>query len=174
MKRTIFAVSIVLVVFVAVFAVFALRPVRKVKASSGGCSNWTLHGWYGLTAQGYFNNPGADAPPYFFPGNFSMLAEFCPWANPSNNFQGKDIKVFYLTPTGTVNPTVPDFTTGGTYTVNSNCTVTITTPHITSIDASLTGYGTVLSYLEVFGNLSADNQNITGTFDAKPVEGGGF
>jgi hypothetical protein len=176
MKRTILALATMLVVFVALFAVLVLRPVRKVKAlPSGGCSNWTLHGWYGVTAQGYFINPGVpDPPPYFLPGNFSMLAEFCPWAGSSNNFQGKDIKVVYLTPIGSVNPSVPDFTTGGTYTVNPDCTVTFTTPHFSSIDAAITGYGTVLSYLETSGNLiSLDNQNITGTFDAKPVEEGG-
>lgn len=167
MKRTIFAVSIVLVVFVAVFAMFALRPVPKVKASFGGCSDRTLRGWYGLTAQGYFGNP-ADESPYFFPGNFSMLVYFNGWGG-TNSFQGSNIKVFYLTPTGTVNPTVANFTTGGTYTVDSNCTVTFTTPYFASINATITGYGTVLLYGETFGNLSSDNNNVTGTFDLKAL-----
>ena len=86
MKRTIFALSTILVVFVALFAVLVLRPVPKAKAATG-CSDATLRGNYGLVASGWYGH--VDAPLEFLPGNFSMLVSF----NGRGGFSGSHLNM---------------------------------------------------------------------------------
>ena len=167
MKRTILALSAMLVVFVAVFSVLVLRPVAKVKAGQG-CSNATLTGNYGLVAPGWYGR--VDAPAEFLPGNFSMLVNF----NGRGGFTGSNLNIVV---NGTPEGGNPYSITGGTYTVNSNCTCTFTIPNSPTPnpwDAVITAYGVAVDTGgdEVAGNLYSSNPNITGTFDAKRVATG--
>jgi hypothetical protein len=164
MKRTIFALSTILVVFVALFAVLVLRPVPKAKAATG-CSDATLRGNYGLVASGWYGH--VDAPLEFLPGNFSMLVSF----NGRGGFTGSNLNIVI---NGSPEGGNPYSFTGGTYTVNSNCTCTLTIPNSPTPnpwDAVITVYGIAVDTGgdEVAGNLFSSNPNITGTFDAKRV-----
>ena len=113
MKRTIFVLLTTLVVFVIVLAVLVVHPVRTVKARHG-CSNATLKGNYALVAPGaqYVN----------VQRGFSMLATF----NGEEDFSGSNFNITsggipYPTP-----PTAPYSFSGSTYTVNPDCTCTLT------------------------------------------------
>jgi hypothetical protein len=116
MKRTIFALSTVLVVFVAVFAVLVVRPVRKVKATPTPCStlNGTLEGYYGWTEFGL--EPESFRIPFWTQVG---LAYF----DGSGNFSESNI---YYIENGVPDSGNPGSVTGGTYTVSSDCTMTIT------------------------------------------------
>ena len=164
MKRTIFVLLTILVVFVAVFSVLVLRPVTKVKASIG-CSNATLFGNYGLVAQGFYNNPSAP-PPYFVPGNFSMLATF----NGHGAFTANYLNIVVG---GALESGSPFSGVTGTYTClpNCTCTWTISNSPENPWDAVITGMGLALDTGgdEISGNLLSSNPNTTGTFDAKRV-----
>jgi hypothetical protein len=162
MKRTIFGLATILVVFVATFAALALRPVAKVKAGQG-CSNATLRGSYGVVAQGFLGGtPGYTE--LYLPANFTMLATF----NGKGSFSGSSLNVFVA---GNPSPHNPASFTGGTYTVNSDCTCTFTTPTLDAFDATITAYGIVVDTGgdELAGSAYSSNDNITGTFDAKRV-----
>jgi hypothetical protein len=111
MKRTIFGLATLLVVCLTVFAVLVVHPVRKVKAHSG-CSNRTLIGDYGWTEFGLEPEMG---------GNYwtqSGLVHF----DGEGKFSGSNM---YFIENGTPDPENPSIDTNGIYTVNSNCTVTI-------------------------------------------------
>jgi len=155
MKRTIFGLATMLVVFVAVFSVLVLRPVAKVKASQG-CSNASLRGNYGLVAQGLFKGEAVTA-------NFSMLAEF----DGKGGFSGSSLNIIFE---GIPSGDNPYTFTGGTYTVNSDCTCTLTTPVLAEPFEIVTAYGIVVDTGgdEVAGNWFGSS-HATGTFDAKRV-----
>jgi hypothetical protein len=164
MKRTIFVLLTMLVVFAAVLGVLVLRPVPKAKAATG-CSNATLYGNYGLVASGWYGH--FDAPYEFLPGNFSMLVSF----NGRGGFTGSNLNMVI---NGSPEGGNPYSFTGGTYTINSNCTCTLTIPNSPTPnpwDATITVYGIAVDTGgdEVAGNLFSSNPNITGTFDAKRV-----
>ena len=160
MKRTIFALLTMLVVFVAVSAVLVLRPVAKVKADHHGCSNATLKGNYGLVAPGFYYNGTAIVP-----ANFSMLATF----DGKGDLSGSSVNIVVA---GTADP-VFSFT-GGTYTVNSDCTCTLDTGYLSTFGATVTGYGIAVDTGgdEVAGNMISSLGNVTATFDAKRVAEG--
>lgn len=149
-----------LVVFVAVFTVLVQRPVPKVKATIG-CSTATLHGNYGLVAPGFWHVAGP------LPANLSMLINF----DGKGGFTGSSM---YIVVDGSPEPGNPYNFTGGTYTVNSDCTCTFTTPHLVAFNATITGYGIAVDTGgdELAGNLLSNNSNLTGTFDAKRVATG--
>jgi hypothetical protein len=158
MKRTIFAFATVLVVFLAVFAVLVLRPVSKVKAHQG-CSNRTLFGVYGVTSSSAHQNGGSETT--------AGLAHFDGdggWSITEN----WDLNRF--TSSG------PGSATGGTYEVNSDCSVTITSPPPAPFTYL---YGVIVANgSEAFGVLftpsTATDSNPAnaeqGTWDAKKVE----
>jgi len=157
MKRTIFALASVLVVFLIVFAVLALRPVSKVKAQHG-CSNRTLFGVYGVTTSSAHQNGGNETT--------SALLHFD--GNGGLSFtENWDLNRY--TSSG------PASATGGTYEVNSDCSMTFTSPP----PAPFTyGYGTIVANgTEAFGVLfapsTATDSNPAnaeqGTWDAKKV-----
>ena len=109
MRRTIFALSTVLVVSLAVFALLVLRPVSKVKAHHG-CSNRTLMGAYGVMVSA--NQEGLAGGPYLNVG----LGEFDGNGNISLTEQYQAYK-FQLSGPGSSSPT---------YDVNPDCSVTFT------------------------------------------------
>jgi hypothetical protein len=111
MKRTIFGLAAILVVCLAVFAVLAVHPLRTVKAHHG-CSPHTLLGDYGWTE---FGSDVEESTPTTF-WTATALAHF----DGNGNFSLSDYKE--------VDDGVPNgpLSTTGTYTVNSNCTMTIT------------------------------------------------
>ena len=160
MKRTIFALSTILVVFVALFAVLVLRPVAKVKAGQG-CSNATLRGSYGLVAAGFWHVAGP------VPSDLSMLIKF----DGRGGLSGSSMNIVV---DGSPGPGNPYNFAGGTYTVYSDCTCTFTTPHLAAFNATITGYGIAVDTGgdEFTGNLLSNNSNLTGTFDAKRVAAG--
>jgi hypothetical protein len=176
MKRTVFVLSTVLVVFVAVFAVLLLRPVRKVRAHEG-CSEASLDGNYRLVMTGSFEWWGyqwystADFPA---PWDFSMLATF----DGKGNLSGSNLMGAYASwvyDNGSPG-TGPLSFTGGTYTVNHDCTVTMTIP--AGLDV-FWGYPVNLNGIlidtggdEAVGtghNSGGHDYGWTGTFDAKRV-----
>jgi hypothetical protein len=112
MKRTILVLASMLVVFVAVFAVLVLRPVRKVKAGHHGCSVRTLMGDYGWTE---FGSDVEEGTPTYFWTTTALV-----------HFDGTGI--FSASDVWEVDDGVSDgpLTATGTYTVNSDCTMTIT------------------------------------------------
>jgi len=160
MKRTIFALSTMLVVFVAVFAVLALRPVAKVNADHHGCSNATLRGNYGLVATGF---SGGSSAPIYKPWNLSMLANF----DGRGGLSGTSMNVFHPAH----NPYNPNSFTAGTYTVNADCTCTWHIGEYLMGGEHFTAYGIVVDTGgdEVAGNLLSDDEWVTGTFDAQRV-----
>ena len=161
MKRTIFALATVLVVFAAVFAVLALRPVTKVKAGNHACSPATLKGNYGLTAL------GADFDGYDV--SFSMIATF----DGIGGLTGSELNLFYAFYSAAY--TDVSFT-GGSYTVNPDCSVSLTIPpSIGPFTSAITLNGTLVDTGgdEVAGVWSADEGGGTsGTFDAKRIAQG--
>jgi hypothetical protein len=157
MKRTIFTFVTTFVVFVAVLGVLVLRPVPKVKATTG-CSNKTLSGSYGLVASGSWHVAGP------VPANYSVLVKF----DGKGGFTGSKLNIVA---DGSPEAGNPYSFTGGKYTVNSDCTLTFTTPHLAAFDATITSYGIAIDTGgdELAGNVVSSNSNITGTFDAKKV-----
>lgn len=154
MKRTIFGLATLLVVFVVAFTVLVLRPVPKVKAHRG-CSNATLRGDYGLIGTGFY---GTTTP---VPANVSLLLNF----DGRGGFSGSSVN-FVLD--GSPAPGNPYTFSGGTYTVNSDCTYTLS---LTDFDATVSVYGAVVDNGggEISGNVLSSNTNVTGTIDAKKV-----
>ena len=162
MKRTIFGLATILVVFLTVFAVLVVHPLRTVKAHHG-CSVATLHGNYGVVGSAFFTiGPGT-----WMPANFSVLVDF----DGKGGFSGSSLN--FIEGGNTSPDTAPSFT-GGTYTVNSDCTCTLTTPPIAG--DILVFYGIVVDTGgdEVAGNVydTTEVGEITITFDAKKVAEG--
>ena len=160
MKRTIFALSTMLVVFVAVFAVLAVHPLRTVKAHHG-CSKATLKGNYGVVAQGV----GAS---YITPVNFSVLITF----DGEGHLSGTNFNEV-------VGPNLyawPQIDTGATYTVNSDCTCTISNVSVLGLfpDTTIDAYGIIVGGGdELIGNLNTPtgSEYLQGaTFRAKKVQ----
>jgi hypothetical protein len=154
MKRTIFGLATVLVVFVAVFAVLVLRPVRKVKAGHHRCSERTLSGNYGLSALGIYIG---------YNRSFSMLATF----DGKGGFSGSS---FDIVDAGF--EYIPDSFTGSTYTVNPDCTCTLTIPgpygpFTTAI--TLNGIVVDTGGDEVVGSWYETHESTSGSFDMKKV-----
>jgi hypothetical protein len=170
MKRTILALAIMLVVFVAVFAVLALRPVHKVRAHNG-CSVASLKGNYGIVGTGFFGGPG-DA--VGLPANFSAVLTF----DGEGDFSGND----WVTIEDNIvqgYPVIDWSFTGGTYTVNPDCSATFTIPAIRDFGDRLGyGWGSLVDTGgdEIVGNLTAATTLspsgagiVTATFDAKRI-----
>jgi hypothetical protein len=155
MKRTIFALSTILVAFVAVFALLVLYPVRKARAAPNLCPNLneTLHGNYGLVAPGNDVSTGWD---------FSMLANF----NGSGTFNGSH--VYAVRGRATVRGSDGSFG-GAAYSVGSDCKFTANTNKLAVFGYSemyLEGI-VVRGGNEVIGTWQSGDQS--GTFDAKNV-----
>ena len=159
MKRTIFVLLTMLVVFVAVCAVLVLRPVAKVRATIG-CSNATLKGNYGLVATGF---SGGHSATLYKPWNLSMLANF----DGKGGLSGTSMNHF----NPAYDPYNPNHFTGGTYTVNADCTCTLHTGYYDMGGEHFTAHGIVVDTGgdEVVGNLLSDDEWVTGTFDAQRV-----
>ncbi len=159
MKRTIFGLATILVVIVTVFAVLVLRPVRKVKAGPAPCSVSTLMGDYGWTEFGM--------EPEQFPAPFwtqTGLAHF----DGSGNFS--ESKIYYIE-NGRPDSGNPSSITGGTYTVDSDCTVTIC--YIWQGE-TYTDHGVVvgtdgIAGYEVIAEESSKKKDTTGHVDIKRV-----
>ena len=165
MKRTIFALATLLVVIVAVLAVGALRPVRKVKANQG-CTNGSLRGTYQLVMDGAFDTNDFEGDYGPFTWDFSMVANF----DGEGNVSGSNL-VGVISGEGTG----PVSFSGGTYTVNSDCTVQITFPDTISVfddyAVSLTGAVTEGSEVMGIGAFGVyETYPWTGTFDGTKVE----
>ncbi|MGB7592669.1 MAG: hypothetical protein WBO19_15650 [Terriglobia bacterium] len=112
MKRTIFGLATVLVVFLTVLAVLVVHPLRTVKAHHG-CSDRTLMGDYGWTEFGS-DKEDTPTPTYFW--TVTALVHF----DGNGHFSASDVwEVDDGVSSGPL-------TGAGTYTVNSNCTMTIT------------------------------------------------
>jgi hypothetical protein len=161
MKRTVIGLTSVLVVVAAVFAVLVLRPVPKVKAGRG-CSNASLRGNYGLVMKGTYI---AGFTEYYLPQtwDFSMLAHF----DGEGNLSASSIWDAYW---GEVYD--PGSFSGGMYTVNNDCTVSMTFPGVESFD----GYEVYLN--GILSNRDGDQvkgtaynaEPFTGSFRAKKVQ----
>ena len=111
MKRTIFVLATVLVVSLTVLAVLLVHPVRTVKAHHG-CSDSTLMGNYGWTEFGY---EPEDSPPDFWTA--TALVNFNGHGGLSGSGAWSVDNSVFETPTNA--------TFEGTYTVDSDCTVTM-------------------------------------------------
>jgi hypothetical protein len=165
MKRTLLVLSILLVVFVAVFAVVVLRPVRKVKAG-GGCSNASLSGGYALVMKGQY-----EYIDYGQEWDMSMLATF----DGNGNLSGSNLWATYY---GAPLPTAPaaEQFTGGTYTVNYDCTVEIYIPKGIAVfygdQVYLVGVVTTPQHALGIGGFGILHYPWAGTFDAKQVPEG--
>jgi len=159
MKRTILGSATVLLVFAAVFAVLVLRPVPKVKAHHGGCSNATLKGDYGLTALGSYV---ADFPAVY-PGSISGILTF----DGKGGLSGSNL--FAAAPPLTYGVTAGPYSfSGQTYTVNSDCSLSVTlTADFFSGALDLNGTVVDNGGNEVIGNLFSKHS--TATFQAKKV-----
>ena len=159
MKRTIFVLASILVVLVALIAVLVVRPVRKVKAQTG-CSNRTLMGNYGWTE---FGTEFEYTPPEFW--TFSALVYF----DGNGKFTGSES---YYIENGAPDPLngISGSDSAGTYTVNSNCTVTIT---YTWEGGTYTDHGLVVDAIggEVIAAEQGSNSDTTGHVVIKQVEG---
>jgi hypothetical protein len=144
-----------LAVFVAAAAVLVVRPVGKVKASTS-CSKASLKGNYSLVMTGNYSDGYA--------WDFSMLADF----DGDGHLTGSDLFGVY---DGENYNDGPKSFTGGTYTINSNCTCTLDIPANPIFDGEpVTLHGVVMSPTgsEVVGT-GYFNEAWAGTFDAKPV-----
>ena len=155
MKRSIFALSTMLVVFVAVLAVLVLYPVRKAKAAPNVCPklNETLNGNYGLVAPGNAGGTG---------WNFSMLANF----NGSGTFNGSHVHV--ARGKASVPGSDGSFL-GAAYSVGSDCKFAAHTNKLEvfgNSDMYLEGIA-VRGGNEVIGTWQSGDQS--GTFDVKNV-----
>jgi hypothetical protein len=148
-----------LVVFAAVIAVLVVRPVRTVKAQPG-CSNRTLMGNYGWTEFGH--EPESEGTPFW---TMVGLVQF----DGNGNFSGSNI---YYIENGTPDPANPSSVTGGTYTVNSNCAVTIT---YSWEGETYTDHGLIVDAVggEVIADEYSSDNDTTGHVDVKKIWGGG-
>jgi len=165
MKRTIFALSTMLVVFVAVFAVLTLRPLPKVKAGNHGCSLSTLNGNYGLVGSGFYN-AGSTLSPNWLPATLTMIVTF----NGTAAVGGDEL---YTMVSGHISHN--DITvSGGVLTMNSDCSFNVTFPSGLFDASEVILYGSAVDTGgdQVTGQLSASSLNVTGTFDAKRVATG--
>ena len=146
MKRTILVLASMLVVFVAV--------VPKVKAHTG-CSDAMLNGKYALVIPGTYD--------YYYAWDFSMLATF----DGKGGFSGSS---FDIVDAGF--EYIPDSFTGSTYTVNPDCTCTLTIPgpygpFTTAI--TLNGIVVDTGGDEVVGSWYETHESTSGSFDMKKV-----
>ena len=157
MKRTVIGLSSLLVVFAAVFAVLVLRPVPKVKAGTG-CSNLSLHGNYALVLKGALAYYG-----YRETWDVSMLANF----NGEGTLSATNVWGAWWA-YGIFGYPFNSFSKG-TYTVNPDCTVTMTIPSgvgaFFSLETNLNGILSDHEGDEVKG--TAYNTYLTATFRAK-------
>jgi hypothetical protein len=170
MKRTVLVLSTMLVVCVAVFAMLVLRPVRKVKAGRG-CADASLDGNYALVMPGYYY---VSSDQYLYELDYSMLATF----DGQGHFSGSSPNGVEL---GTALPGSGTSFTGATYTVNQDCTVTITIPaglNLAFFFDSQVDFNGVLGDTggdEVTGTAyysTASGNSWAGTFDAQKLEEG--
>jgi len=145
MKRTILVLASMLVVFVAV--------VPKVKAHTG-CSDAMLNGKYALVIPGTYD--------YYYAWDFSMLATF----DGKGGFSGSSLNSVYYDALYYS----PETFTGGTYTVNRDCTCTLTTPTLTMVGNPVYFNGIIIGPDgdEVVGTLYSAS-DLAATFDAKRV-----
>jgi hypothetical protein len=155
MKRTIFGLATILVVFLTVLALLVVHPVRTVKAHHG-CSDRTLMGNYGWTEFGY--EPEEDPVDFW---TAVGLVHF----DGNGHFTGTDI---YSIDSGTPDPDNPTSDTDGTYTINSNCTITIT---YTWESATYTDHGVVVGAdgSEVIADEYGSGSDTTGHVDIKKI-----
>ena len=122
MKRTILGLATILVVLLTVLAVLVVHPTRRVKASVG-CTASTLSGPYGWSE---FGLEPEDARPLHWPPippsfwTESALVDFTPTSATAGTFTGSDVS--YIE---NGKPQTSGFT-GGNYTVESDCSVTMT------------------------------------------------
>ena len=149
MKQRIFVLSILLAVFVAISAMLAVRPVPKVRAASPSCSDSSLNATLGLWAPGTEGSEGWD---------LSMLATF----NGSGTLTGSHV---YAVRRGSTVPGSGGSFSGGTYSVNADCSFTAN-----------------VNDLEVFGNrelhlegiaVRAGNE-VVGTWNSSDGQSGTF
>jgi len=154
MKRTILGLAIMLVVFLTVLVVLAVRPVRRVKAHRG-CSDSTLMGNYGWTEFGY----EPEGKPDFWTS--TALVHF----DGHGNFAGNNV---YSIDNGAPDPDSPNDLTDGKYTVNPDCTVTIT---YTWEGGTYTDHGVVVGAdgNEVIANEQSERHDTTGQLDMKKI-----
>jgi len=113
MRRTIFALATILVVFLTVLAVLVVHPVRTVKAHRG-CSDRTLMGNYGWQEFGNEYETTSTPHPSFW--TETGLVHF----DGDGNFSAS--QGYYIENGAASGP----YSATGTYTVESDCTVTIT------------------------------------------------
>jgi hypothetical protein len=154
MKRMIFGLATLAIVFVAVLAVLGAHPVRKVKAYPG-CSNSTLRGTYGWTEFG--EEPETS-------GEFWTTSELVHFDG-RGNFSADNI---YYIQNGAPDPGNPSTASGGSYSVNSNCTVTITYDWE---GETYTDHGVVVGpdSSEVLASEQSNENDTTGHVDLKKV-----
>ena len=155
MKRTIFGLATMLVVFLTILVVLVVRPSRTVKAHRG-CSDRTLMGEYGWSEFGY--------EPELTPNDFWTATAFVNFDG-QGTFSGSNV---YSIDSGTPDPHNPSEMTGGTYTVSSNCTVTITYTWEGDI---YTDHGVVVGAdgSEVIANEYGSGHDTTGHVDIKKI-----
>jgi len=169
MKRTIIALATVLIVFVAVFGVLVLRPVPKVRANHHGCSDATLFGNYGFVGSGWYGGavvivsgaPIVVGPP---PASASALVNF----DGKGGFSGSN---FHVVLNGSEVTASPFTFSDETYTVNPDCTfsITFTGPPLSKGEAVLTGTVVDKEGGQIIGSLLSSGA--TATFEAKKVPG---
>jgi hypothetical protein len=127
---------------------------KRVKADRG-CSNATLKGRYALVIPGitYY---------YYYAWDFSMLATF----DGKGGFSGSSLNSVYYDALYYS----PETFTGGTYTVNRDCTCTLTTPTLTMVGNPVYFNGIIIGPDgdEVVGTLYSAS-DLAATFDAKRV-----
>ena len=155
MKRTILAATTLLVVFATVLTVLLVRPLGTVKAHHG-CSNRTLVGDYGWTEFGL--EPETTGAPFW---TQTGLVHF----DGTGTFSGSNI---HYVESGTASG---PSTETGTYSVDSNCTVSIT---YTWDSETYTDNGVVvgLNGSEVVANEYGSASDTTGHVDIKRVTDG--
>ena len=155
MKRTIWAVTTLLIVFATLLTVLLVRPLGTVKAHRG-CSNRTLVGDYGWTEFG-LEAETTGAPFWTQTG----LVHF----DGTGTFSGRNIN--YVESGTASGPS----TETGTYSVDSNCTVSIT---YTWNSDTYTDNGVVVGTngSEVVASEYSSESDTTGHVDIKRVTDG--
>jgi hypothetical protein len=164
MRRTVFVLSTMLVVFVAIFAVLVLRPVRKVRAHTG-CSEASLFGNYALVMPGQYSEP---PQPGVYEQDYSMLATF----DGKGGFSGSSLngvaQAVLMTGSGV------GFT-GGTYTVNHDCTVTMTIPANLDLEVFYDAYYAIYSQVDFYGVVTdTGGDEVAGTVYIDSIWNGTF
>jgi len=162
MKRTVLVLSTMLVVLVAVFAVLVLWPLRRVKAGRG-CSNASLRGNYELVMSGIWIHGYAR--------DYSMLGNF----DGKGNLSGSNLLGTYA---GGNYGGGPLTFSGGWYSVNGDCTVSINIPaDLGAFDSDpvyLNGVVTDTGGDEAVGIAYIAGDYWAGTFDAARVAAGAW